>query len=107
MLNVYLVYSGKREPAQYPKSTIYDYESDHKPLQIITARDENVCKKKIKLPENHDEYIIIYIGYCTAKKKAFLWDKFLSESANFDLNIFKDIEWLPYLPTIAEFKSDI
>ena len=105
MLNVYLVYSGKREPAQYPMSIVYDYECDQKPMQIITARDKNVCKKKIRLPEDHDEYTIINIGHCTAKKKATLWNKFKEECKNFDLSIFSDIEWLCYLPTIEEFKS--
>ena len=51
MKQVFIIYysKGKTEPKE-PLPRIYDYEQQFLPTEIISARNEDVCKNKMKIP---------------------------------------------------------
>lgn len=108
MKQVFIIYysKGKTEPKE-PLSRIYDYEQQFLPTEIISARNEDVCKNKMKIPKWAKEYKIINIGWENTKGHVCLWDKYKYELQECTRSIIDmtDIEWLPYLPTALQFST--
>lgn len=105
MKQVYLVYySEGRKVAEPPMDRSYDFVQEFKPGQLISATTEEVCKKKIKMPNWASECKIIRIGWQTSKHKAYLWSRFKYECCNLSSEA-TEIEWLPFLPSVTKFTA--